>query len=101
MNWNEAVALMQKGKHLVRASEQKRQLIGYANGDGPPIYECGPEAVCLRLAYSVDEKPVWTFQGSESRTSFLPEDSHKEATDWIEYIDPFQGNTNESSSQVG
>jgi hypothetical protein len=97
MNWREAVALMKQGKHLVRQSQQKRELVGYANDDGPPIYECGPEAVCIRAAWTVDEKYVFVFQGSESRTSFMPEDCHKEATDWIEYIDPFKGNENESN----
>lgn len=41
MNWTEAVAAMKRGKHVHRAGEQKRELIGHSNG--VPIYDCGTE----------------------------------------------------------
>jgi hypothetical protein len=84
MDWLSAVALMRKGKHVCRASQQKKTLIGHTPNN-TPIYDCGTESIFLAAAWTVDNQAVFVFMGSESKTMFLPMDHHTEATDWIEY----------------
>lgn len=81
MNWSQAVAAMLRGHNVVRASEQKRQLVGTAP-DGLPIYDCGTEPRCVAAAWTTDDRPVMVFQGAETRTLFIPEDEERSATDW-------------------
>lgn len=81
MNWTEAVAAMKTGKHVQRASEQTRNLIG--STDGVPIYECGEEACLLAHAWTDDERPVMVFRGAGSGQLFVPDSEHREANDWL------------------
>lgn len=80
MNWAEAVEQMRRGHTVHRASEQQRALISEPGESA--IYECGTEGVRLAAAWSVDDAPVFVFQGAGSKVMFVPEDHHKEALDW-------------------
>jgi len=80
MNWVEAVAAMKNGRHVHRASQQQRKLIGHS--EGVPIYECGTEPTRLAAAWTDDGKPVMVFQGAGSKAMFAPEDEDMAATDW-------------------
>lgn len=80
MNWTEAVAAMKRGKHVYRAGERKRELIGHS--DSVPIYDCGTEDMRLAAAWTDDGRPVLVFQGSGSKALFVPEAEDMAATDW-------------------
>jgi hypothetical protein len=81
MDWNAAIKAMKLGKHVQRASESGRKLVGHS--DGVPIYECGMEPCFLAHAWSDDQRPVRVFCGSRSKTLFVPESEHTDATDWM------------------
>lgn len=86
MNWNQAVELMKLGNAVRRKSESVLTLIdaGGENDDmdDAPIYESGQEGCRLMHAWTVDEKPALVFMGSGSKCLFVPEDEHRNATDW-------------------
>ncbi len=81
MDWNAAIEAMKLGKHVQRASETGRKLIGHS--DGVPIYECGAEPCFLAHAWTDDGRPVRVFVGSCSKAHFVPETDDMAATDWI------------------
>ena len=81
MNWIEAVEAMRTGKHVQRASESGRKLVGLR--DGVPIYECGMEPCFLAHAWSDEQRPVLVFCGSGSKALFVPGGEHADATDWM------------------
>jgi len=85
MDWAAAVDAMRAGKHVQRASETGRKLVGYS--DGVPIYEGGMEPCFLAHAWTDDHRPVRVFCGSGSKALFVPESEHTDSTDWI-VVDP-------------
>ena len=80
MTWDEAVQAMKQGAHVHRASEQKCELVGYHNG--LPIYDGGTEALMLAAAWTADGKPVFVFQGVESKAMTCPGTDETKAVDW-------------------
>lgn len=93
MNWHQAVQLMKLGHAVRRTSDCTVRVIDPGNPelqgehwrDGiehAPIVESGQEGCKLMHAWTVDEKPVQVFMGSSSKCLFVPDDEHRDATDW-------------------
>jgi hypothetical protein len=79
MNWPEAIEAMKAGKHVRRKVDAVH---GERWVNGVKVRYFGEEAMCLRAAWTVDNRPVMVFAGAESRCLFVPEARHIEATDW-------------------
>lgn len=99
MNWPQAVEAMKAGHAVRRASESVRRLIdpgtpelqGEHWRDGlehAPVWESGQEGCRLMHAWTVEEKPALVFMGSSSKCLFVPEDEHRNATDWEIEVNP-------------
>ncbi len=93
MNGGEAVETMRAGHAVRRRSESWTKVLHAGNPelqgehwrDGiehAPVIESGQEGCRLMHAWTVDEKPALVFMGSSSKCLFVPEDEHRNATDW-------------------
>ena len=77
MNWDQAVEVMKAGATVRRASQSMRHQIG------DNLFEHGEEGARLVHAWTCDETAVQVFVGEHSKELFVPEDSHRSATDWV------------------
>ena len=80
MNWEQAVAAMRRGEVVRRFSQ------AYLKQKAPGFFETGEEGCRLAAAWTVDNTPVFVFQGADSQCLFIPESHHIEATDWVVVI---------------
>lgn len=94
MTWAEAVEAMLAGHTVRRQSEMWVRTIfpgcpdlqGEHWSDGiehAPVVESGQEGCRLMHAWTVDEKPAKIFMGANSKCLFVPDDEHRNATDWV------------------
>lgn len=78
MNWDKAVDAMRAGHSVNRRS----QLWARQSDGDATVIETGMEACRVMDAWSVDDKPVRIFVGSDSRCLFVPDSDMLTAADW-------------------
>lgn len=77
MNWTDAVAAMLRGHTVRRTSESWRR----TRDDGS--IETGQEGMRIVHAWTPGETPTQVFTGADSRCLVVPDDEHRNATDWV------------------
>lgn len=81
MNWAEAVARMQAG-NIVRRASQPDKWLGTDQKTGAALFVTDAEPIMLAAAWTPEDKPVFVFRGLWSRELFVPDDDNRNATDW-------------------
>ena len=81
MNWADAVACLQAGNAVRRASQPDKWL-GVDPMTGAKLFVTDAEPIMLAAAWTTEDRPVFVFRGLWSRELFVPDDENRKATDW-------------------